>query len=130
MDRREFLTGSIGAAVLAARPADAFAQRGAPPQSHDWDAGQVRHLLPTVSDTSILIKASFSQPLVGTPSLRIGGKVVPGRMNDTRGEFMPLIWLLMFSQTFGTLFAEGLPAPAAYRCHTTTSRSCFPGSPS
>ncbi|HEV3216994.1 MAG TPA: hypothetical protein VGZ27_14780 [Vicinamibacterales bacterium] len=86
MDRREFLTGSMGAAVLAALPADAFAQQGAAPQSHSWDAGLVRHLLPTVSDTRILIKASFNQPLVGTPSLRIGGTVVRGRMNDTRGE--------------------------------------------
>jgi hypothetical protein len=87
MDRREFLTSSLGAAVLATRPADAFAQRGAPPPSHDWDAGQVRHLLPIVSDTRILVKASFNQPLVGTPSLRISGTVVPGRMNDTRGEY-------------------------------------------
>ena len=86
MDRRQFLTGSMGAAVLAALPADAFAQRGAPPQSHAWDAGQVRHLLPTVSDASILIKASFNQPLVGAPSLRMGDTVVRGRMNDTRGE--------------------------------------------
>jgi hypothetical protein len=40
MDRREFLTGSMGASVLAALPADdAFAQRGAPPQPRAWDCG-------------------------------------------------------------------------------------------
>lgn len=87
MDRRDFLTGSMGATVLAAMPAEAFAQRGTVPASQSWDTGQVRHLLPTVSDTRILIKASFNQPLSGTPTLRIGGTAVRGRMNDTAGEF-------------------------------------------
>ena len=87
MDRREFLTGTLGAAVLASRPADMFAQRGAAPVSRDWDAGQVRHLLPTVSDTRILIKASFARPLSVAPTLRIGARSVRGRMTDTAGEF-------------------------------------------
>jgi hypothetical protein len=72
MDRREFLTGSMGAAVLGSLEADSFAQDAPPPAARDWDAGQVRHLLPTVSDSSILIKASFAKPLSGTPVLRIG----------------------------------------------------------
>src|SRR5689334_179172 len=87
MDRREFLRGTMGATVLAARPAEAFAQHQAPQRPHSWDPGQVRHLLPTVSDTRILIKASFNQPLKGTPVLRINGTAVPGRMRDTQGEF-------------------------------------------
>jgi len=87
MYRREFLRGTMGAAVLAARPAEAFAPQEAPPRSHSWDAGQVRHLLPTVSDTRILIKASFNQPLKGTPVLHIDRTAVPGRMSDTQGEF-------------------------------------------
>jgi hypothetical protein len=87
MDRREFLAGSMGAALLAALPADLFAQTGRPPRSQVWDSGRVRHLLPTVCDTRMLIKASFTQPLSAPPTLRVGGRPVPGRMNDTRGEF-------------------------------------------
>ena len=33
MDRRDFLRGSMGAAILAARPADSFAQSGDPPRT-------------------------------------------------------------------------------------------------
>lgn len=87
MDRREFLTGSMGAAVLGSLEADSFAQDAPPPAARDWDEGQVRHLLPTVSDSSILIKASFAKPLSGTPALRIGGSTFRGRMNDTEGAF-------------------------------------------
>src|SRR6185312_10821154 len=87
MDRRVFLRGGLGAAILAARSADSFAQTGKPAEQHSWDAGQVRHLLPTVSDTRILIKASFTKPLTGTPSLRIGASTFRGSMNDTEGAF-------------------------------------------
>jgi hypothetical protein len=81
------LTGTLGAAVLAARPADLFAQATRTPTSRDWDSGQVRHLLPTVSDTRLLIKASFNQPLDAAPTLHIGARAVRGRMTDTAGEF-------------------------------------------
>ena len=77
----------MGAAILAARTADSFAQQGTPPQSASWDAGQVRHLLPTVSDTRILIKASFAKSLSAAPSLRIGASAFRGTMNDTEGSF-------------------------------------------
>jgi hypothetical protein len=87
MDRRHFLTGSMGATILAARPADSFAQNRNGRTDPSWDAGQLRHLLPTVSDTRILLKASFAQPLAGTPSLRIGGSTFRGSMNDTEGAF-------------------------------------------
>ncbi len=87
MDRREFLAGSMGASLLAALPADLLAQTASPPPSQAWDAGRVRHLLPTVSDTRMLIKASFTQPLSASPTLRVGGRPVQGRMNDTHGEF-------------------------------------------
>ena len=77
----------MGAAILAARPADSFAQSGNPRSVGSWDSGQVRHLLPTVSDTQILIKASFTRPLPSAPSLRIGASTVRGSMNDTEGSF-------------------------------------------
>jgi hypothetical protein len=45
MDRRDFLTGGTGAAVLASLAAEAFAQSKSPPpqKNWDWDSGQVRH---------------------------------------------------------------------------------------
>jgi hypothetical protein len=46
----------------------------------------VRHLLPQVSDSRMLIKASFNTPLTSAPTLRIGNVTVRGRMGDTRGE--------------------------------------------
>lgn len=87
VDRRQFLLGGFGATMIASLPAERLADLGTPPVSVDWDSGQARHLLPTVSDSSILIKASFVRPLTGPPTLRIGTRVVAGRMNDTRGEF-------------------------------------------
>ena len=87
MDRREFLTGTLGAAVLAARPAELFGQSNRASASPEWDPGEVRHLLPTVSDTRVLIKASFHRPLTGAPTMQIGARSVRGRMTDTAGEF-------------------------------------------
>ena len=88
-NRREFLGASSAFALSAAVPADLFAQSIATPlpSGAAWDQGSVRHLLPTVSDNRILIKASFDAPLPVAPTLRVGGTSVPGRMSDTRGEF-------------------------------------------
>lgn len=87
MDRREFLASSMGAALLSALPADLLAQTGSSTHSEAWDSGRVRHLLPTVSDAQILIKASFTLPLSASPSLRVDATSVPGQMVDTHGEF-------------------------------------------
>src|SRR5215813_3608389 len=43
-------------------------------------------LLPTVSDSRMLIKASFNTPLSEAPTLSVGGTSVRGRMGDTQGE--------------------------------------------
>lgn len=77
----------MGAAILAARSADSFAQTATPAPDPSWDAGQVRHLLPTVSDSRILIKASFAKPLSGAPTLRIGARSFRGTVNDTERSF-------------------------------------------
>ena len=90
IDRRNFLAGSagaLGAAVYGRLPLDLLASQGAPPQARDWDAGRVRHLLPAVSDTRVLLKASFDRALSAAPTLRVGGASVTGRMNDTAGEY-------------------------------------------
>jgi hypothetical protein len=87
-DRRRFLRSSAATALSLAVPADLFAQAAsvAAPANTTWDAGNLRHLLPTVSDTRMLIKTSFSTPLTDAPTLSVGGTSVIGRMGDTRGE--------------------------------------------
>ena len=68
MNRRDFLSGTGGAALFATLPGELLAQAN-PPASSTWNAGTLRHLLPTVSDSAILIKASFAEPLAAAPSL-------------------------------------------------------------
>ena len=90
VDRRKFLAGSagaLGAAVFGRLPLDRLAAQAAAPAVQDWDAGRVRHLLPAVSDSRLLLKASFDRPLSAAPTLRIGTTSVTGRMNDTAGEY-------------------------------------------
>jgi len=41
MDRREFLLGSMGAAILASWPAESFAQTTPSPRPAAWDAGRL-----------------------------------------------------------------------------------------
>src|SRR5439155_21316555 len=68
-------------------PADLRAQAAnATAPASTWYAGAVRHLLPTVSDTRVLLKMSFNAPLAEAPTLRVNGTSVRGRMGDTRGE--------------------------------------------
>lgn len=75
--------GTMGAAFGASHAARA----SSPPAQSDWDAGRVRHLLPTVSDTRMLIKASFSRALDGPPVLTVGAIAVAGSPTDTEGKF-------------------------------------------
>jgi len=89
VDRRRFLAGSagaMGAAFFGRMPLGLLAEQGAPPAVQDWDTGRVRHLLPTVSDSRLLLKASFERPLSAPPTLRVGATPITGRMNDTAGE--------------------------------------------
>ena len=93
MDRRHFLSMSAAGTLLAALPEEMLAQspqaanRMAASAGSAWDRGQLLHLLPTVSDQEMLIKASFATPLAAAPMLRVGSLGVPGRMSDTRGEY-------------------------------------------
>lgn len=95
LKRRDFLRSSasgLAGAWLSTWPWQQLAaQQTAPPQSTDWDAGLVQHLLPAVNDSRFLIKTSFTQPLANTPVLRIQSgsstREVNGTLNDTRGEF-------------------------------------------
>jgi len=87
MKRRDFLRATAAGPLLAAVPPELLAQTSARPATGGaWNSGAVRHLLPTVSDTQMLLKASFDAPLSQPPALRVGTLTVPGRMTDTRGE--------------------------------------------
>ena len=90
IDRRRFLAGSagaLGAAVFGRLPLGAMVAQGAPPAAQGWDAGAVRHLLPTVSDSRIFLKVSFERRLSTAPTLRVGSADVTGEMTDTAGEY-------------------------------------------
>ena len=76
----------MGAAFFGRLPLEAMAMER-PPQSVDWDAGRMRHILPTVSDTEMLIKVSVDAPLRAAPILNVGSTRVEGRMSDTAGEY-------------------------------------------
>ena len=76
----------MGTAFFGGFPLEAMAQEP-PPDARGWDAGSVRHILPTVSDSRILLKVSFDRPLSGAPILRLGTTAVTGRMSDTAGEY-------------------------------------------
>jgi hypothetical protein len=85
VSRRNFLRASSAATLGFSLPIEVFAQAPAAPAA-PWDAGSLVHLLPTVSDTRILIKASFNAALTEAPTLRVDGTSVQGRMSDTQGE--------------------------------------------
>ena len=86
MKRRDFLRAAAASPWLSL-PRELFAQTTARPSTGGtWDSGSVRHLLPTVSDTQILLKVSLNTPVLQPPSLRVDRATVPGRMTDTRGE--------------------------------------------
>lgn len=86
MDRRHFLRLSSVGTMLARLPGDTPGLAAVVPSEATWDRGQLLHLLPTVSDREILIKASFAAPLTVAPTLRVGALAVRGQMSDTRGE--------------------------------------------
>ena len=87
MDRRVFLRTAVAGSVIgSASPAMLAHAATRPNRSGSWDAGSLAHLLPTVSDSEILIKASFTAPLAAAPVLKVNGRNITGRMTDTRGE--------------------------------------------
>ena len=89
MERRAFLKSAGATAFGISAPSDlVVAAASAKPQANsEWDQGLVRHLLPTVSDTEMLIKVSLVEPQALPPVLRVDSEVVAGKMTDTQGEF-------------------------------------------
>ena len=84
--------GGIAGAWLSTWPWQKLAaQQDLNPAEEDWDSGIVRHLLPAVNESKMLIKASFSRALTKAPRLNIQSgsekKAVEGFLNDTTGIF-------------------------------------------
>lgn len=75
MDRRDFIRAVPIAVSMSAQT------------SRSWQAGTVRHLLPTVSERRILLKSSFTRSLDKPPVLKAGKHSVAGHATGTRGKF-------------------------------------------
>ena len=87
MKRREFLRATAAGPLLAALPPELLEQTSARPFTGGaWNSGVVRHLLPTVSDTQLLLKASFDAPLSQPPILRVDKAAVPGPHDGHEGR--------------------------------------------
>ena len=88
MSRRRFLKSGSTVALSSAISSEAFADLNKVeiPASGDWDQGVVRHILPTVNESRMLIKVSFQNSLNSPPILRIGSEKVVGKMEDSLGE--------------------------------------------
>lgn len=84
MRRREFLQRATAVTSACLSRQVTTAARG---EEAGWNSGSVRHLLPTVNDRRMLLKASFQTALLKPPRLVVGKRVFTGRMTDTRGLF-------------------------------------------
>jgi hypothetical protein len=80
--RRGFVGIAGGTAAALGLPRIARAR-----DQERWSAGALAHLIPAVDHRRFLIKASFSEPLVQPPVLRVSGRHFQGRQTDTRGFF-------------------------------------------
>src|ERR1700754_2787800 len=88
--RREFLAGAAVAATLPRLITTGIGGPAAAAENlreKDWDQGAVQHLIPTASHDRLLIKASFSQPQVAAPELKVGTTRVRGQSNAATGDF-------------------------------------------
>jgi hypothetical protein len=77
MDRRDMLAGAAALGGLALTGAALAAA---------WDAGQVAHLLPTVSHERALLVVSLTAPQDRPPVLHLDDRQVAGRRVDTAGQ--------------------------------------------
>jgi len=89
--RREFVLGATAAAlprlITTGIGGPAAAAENKAPQEKAWDQGAVQHLIPTVSQDRLLIKASFTEAQVAPPELQVGNAKVRGQANTAAGDF-------------------------------------------
>ncbi len=87
MNRRDFLKATLGVTAASLAAGLPGCRRGpAPLGESDWWAGEVAHLLPTVSHERVLVVASFRSPR-RAPQLRVAGRAVSGEPTDSSGAF-------------------------------------------
>ena len=90
--RREFLKASSLLTLSASLSGETFAQtsQATPTSNAQWDPGVVRHILPAVNATQMLIKISLSGNTPSSrqqpPVLQIDGRQITGEMTDTKAE--------------------------------------------
>src|SRR5260370_35301239 len=92
--RRDFMLGAAAATlprlISSGIGGPASAAEATKTSDENWDQGQVKHLIPTVSHDRFLIKASFESPLLAAPELEVGENPVPAGTNAARGDFCQL----------------------------------------
>src|SRR5258708_24559656 len=81
--RRQFLQGMTTLAAASVVPEELRAQSKSAPL---WNGGDLVHLLPTVNDERMLIKASFVRALAKPPRLLVDKRAASSRRTDGSGE--------------------------------------------
>ena len=89
MERRDFLKSAGAAALFINAQSDLVTSsaHASPTTDKHWNHGRVRHILPTVSDSEMLIKISLEQAQKHPPILHVGNNRVIAKMTDTQGAF-------------------------------------------
>jgi len=88
VSRRQFMQLLAAASTSTMLPEGWAAHLGQANTGDDhWHQGELAHLIPLVSHEQMLIKTSFQRPLKSVPHLRVGKRVVVGKMSDTLGRF-------------------------------------------
>jgi phosphodiesterase/alkaline phosphatase D-like protein len=82
MDRRDFVTGLAGAGALAVAPLTARAALA----QDSWTSDAIEHLLTTVNDRRLLLKASVARPFASI-SLVLADRRIAGQRTDSEGKF-------------------------------------------
>ena len=82
MKRKDFIKNSLFAGVGLSMPISIFSS-----VKSNWDAGYVKHILPTVNHNRILITLSLSKSFKDTPVVKIGSQKVKGIQRDSHGEY-------------------------------------------
>ena len=99
MNRRIFLSISAFLGSFLGFPSSA---KNPSKNASPWRSGNVAHILPTVSDSELLVKVSFKVGVTAPPILQVGKQSVRGEATDSEGKF----W---------QFHAKGLQAQTSYR---------------
>jgi hypothetical protein len=87
MKRRQFLSASALLSTLSHQAIGSTPQSFHTKPVSSWNQGALAHVLPTVSDTEVLVKTSFLKPLNEPPVLKLGKHTVIGQPTDSEKYF-------------------------------------------